>query len=78
MLPTMILFGLALGRWWKVTVPLAALVWPAILLAGEVELDRSKLADAAILGLANAAVGAAVYLAVAGLVGIVARSLRRS
>lgn len=74
----MILFGLALGRWWKLTIPLAAVVWPGILLAGQAELDRSELAGAAILGLANGAVGAAAYLAVAGLVGIVARSLRRS
>jgi hypothetical protein len=78
MIPTMILFGLVLGRWWKVTVPLAAVTWPLLLVMSDVDLDRSEVAAAAILGVANAAVGAALYLAVAALVGVVVRSLRRS
>jgi hypothetical protein len=78
MIPTMILFGLALGRWWKVTVPLAAVTWPLLLVMSDIDLDRSELAAAAILGVANAAVGAALCLAAAGLVGVVVRSLRRS
>ena len=78
MIPTMILFGLVLGRWWKVTVPLAALTWPLLLFMSDSDLDRSEMATAAILGLANAAVGAALFLAAVVLVGMVARSLHRS
>ena len=78
MIPTMILFGFALGRWWKATVPIAAVGWPLLLVMSDIDLDRSEVADAAILGMANAAVGAALYLAAAGLVGVVVRSLRRS
>jgi hypothetical protein len=78
MIPTMMLFGLVLGRWWKVTVPLAAVTWPLLLVMSDVDLDRSDIETAAILGVANAAVGAALYLAVAALVGVVVRSLRRS
>lgn len=78
MIPTMILFGLVLGRWWKVTVPLAAVTWPLLLVMSDVDLDRSEMAAAAILGVANAAVGAVVCLAAASVVGIVVRSLRRS
>jgi hypothetical protein len=78
MIPTMILFGLVLGRWWKVTVPLAAVTWPLLLVMSDIDLDRSEMATVAILGVANAAVGAASYIAAAGLVGIVARSLHRS
>ncbi len=78
MIPTMILFGLALGRWWKVTVPLAAVTWPLLLVMSDIDLDRSEMAAVAILSVANAAVGAALYLAAAGLVGVVVRSLRRS
>lgn len=78
MIPTMILFGFVLGRWWKVTVPLAAVTWPLLLVTSDSNLDRSEMATAAILGLANAAVGAALYLAAVVLVGMVARSLHRS
>ena len=78
MIPTMILFGFVLGRWWKVTVPLAAVTWPLFLIMSDSDLKRSEMATAAILGLANAAVGAALYLAAVVLVGMVARSLRRS
>jgi hypothetical protein len=78
MIPTMILFGLVLGRWWKVTVPLAAVTWPLLLVMSDIDLDRSEMAVSAFLGVANAAVGAALYLAAAGLVGVVVRSLRHS
>jgi len=74
----MILFGLVLGRWWKVTVPLAAVTWPLLLVMSDIDLDRSEMAVAAFLGVANAAVGALLYLAAAGLVGVVVRSLRHS
>jgi hypothetical protein len=78
MIPTMILFGFVLGRWWKVTVPLAAVAWPLLLLADGIHLDRWEAIEAAFLGAANAAVGAAGFLAVAGLARMALRSIRRS
>ena len=65
MVPTMILFGFAFGRWWKVSVPVAAVVWPIVLAADGIELDVGLAFGAASLGAANAAAGAAVFTAVA-------------
>ena len=68
MIPAMIMFGFVLGRWWKVTVPFAAVTWPLVLILSGIDLDRSETAGAAILGVVDATVGAALHLAVAGLV----------
>lgn len=70
MIPTMILFGLVLGRWWKSTLVAAAIVWPllaspALLQAGA---GIGGFAAAALLGVANAAVGVAVHQSVLALV----------
>lgn len=74
----MILFGFVLGRWWKVSLPLAAVAWPSLLLISGIHLDPSEIVGAAILGIGNATVGTACFLAVAGLVRSAARSFRRS
>ena len=55
MIPTMILFGLVLGRWWKSAIAAGAVVWPAILVL-------------AALGAANTAAGVAVHQAALRLV----------
>jgi hypothetical protein len=52
MIPTMILFGLVLGRWWKASI----------------ELTGSEMLGAAFLGAVNAAFGAVVYQVTARLV----------
>ncbi len=35
MIPTMILFGLVTGYWWKFALPAAAVIWPTLLLASD-------------------------------------------
>lgn len=67
MIPTVILFGLVLGRWWRPTLLLAAFVWPAILVADGVMDVEAGLLAAAGLGALNAAVGILIHQAVLGL-----------
>ncbi|MEH1169496.1 hypothetical protein V6V47_29365 [Micromonospora sp. CPCC 205539] len=61
MIPTMILFGLAFGHWWRSTLVAAALIWPALMLASQVTTVEIGLLGAAGLGVANAAVGVLVH-----------------
>lgn len=62
MIPTMILFGLVFGRWWRLSLVAAALGWPALLVAGGVmDVDVPLLAEAAGLAVANTAVGVLVH-----------------
>ena len=68
MIPTMIVFGLLLGRWWKTALIAAAIFWPALLLVTDVlqnppagqSLVTSTLLAAG-LGALNAAVGVGVH-----------------
>ncbi len=60
MIPTMILLGLVLSRWWKPALAVAAAGWPALLLATGV-IDLSQVPGAALFGVANAAVGVGIY-----------------
>jgi hypothetical protein len=65
MIPTVIVFGLVFGHWWKPTLVAAALLWPALLLAtGVIGLD-AQLLGAALFGLVNAGVGVAIHQGVA-------------
>ena len=77
MIPSMILLGLVLGRWWRTALVTSAVVWlllawgpvrdaPGALLPG--------LALAVLAGVANAAVGVAVHQA---LLWVVRRGVRR-
>jgi len=63
----MILFGLVLGRWWRTTLVLAALLWP-VLVRGAVQEGPGDLVTglllASALGVANATVGVAIHQAV--------------
>ncbi|GAA6527867.1 hypothetical protein [Intrasporangium sp. DVR] len=61
MIPTMILFGLVLGRWWPVTLLVAAFGWPALLVATDVVSVNAGLIAAAALALVNAGVGVLIY-----------------
>jgi hypothetical protein len=56
MIPTMILLGLVLGRWWKVALVAAAIGWPVLLLATGTDAPADLVTGAA-LGVANACVG---------------------
>ena len=72
MIPTMILFGLVLGRWWKSAIVAGAVLWAvSLLLAGIV--GGAYVVSAAAFGAAHTAVGVAVHQATLWLV----RSIRR-
>lgn len=74
MIPTMILFGLILGRWWRPTLILAAMLWPAMLVADDVMDVEAGLLAAASLSVLNAGVGILAHQAFLWLV----RHSRRS
>ena len=61
MIPTMILFGLVFGRWWRVTLMAAALGWPLLRVATDVAGIDSTLIGAAALAVVNAGVGVLVH-----------------
>lgn len=73
MIPTMIVFGLVFGRWWRLSLAAAVIVWPLILVTTGVMSIELGLAGAAAVGLVNAAAGVAVHQIVLRLV----RLLRR-
>ena len=68
MIPTMILFGLVTGRWWRLALIAAAIVWPVLLLVDGVVGISADLLAAALFGVVNAAVGVAVHQALLWLV----------
>lgn len=61
MIPTMILFGLIFGRWWRVTLVAAALAWPLLLVVTDVAGIDPTLLGAAALAVVNSAVGVLVH-----------------
>ena len=64
MIPTLIVFGLVFGRWWRVSLAVAAVGWPAVLVAGDVMELEAGLAGAAGLAVLNTGVGVLVHHAV--------------
>lgn len=69
MIPTVILWGLVFGRWWKATLIGSAIAWPAVLVIdGAVGAWSGQLLAAALLAVVNAAVGVAVHQGVLWLV----------
>ena len=78
-IPTMIVFGLVVGRWWKSALIGGAVLWPVILtfvgMASHADvLDVAVLLSAAGLGAANTAVGVAVHQSILWLI----RRIRRN
>jgi hypothetical protein len=63
MIPTLILWGLVSGRWWRFSVIAASVGWPVALVATEVIGVGSELIGAAILAAANTFVGVIVHQA---------------
>ena len=64
MVPTLLLLGLVLGRWWRTTLLIAVLGWPLLLLVdGTIEPGRN-VAGAALVALVNAGIGVLVHQAV--------------
>ncbi|HEX6328718.1 MAG TPA: hypothetical protein VFZ72_19280 [Jiangellaceae bacterium] len=64
MIPTLILFGLVFGRWWRLSLAVAAMGWPATLVAGGVMELEVGLVGAAGLAILNTGVGVLVHHAV--------------
>lgn len=61
MIPTMILFGVVFGRWWRITLVAAAVAWPLLLVATDVAGVSTSLIGAATLALLNAGVGVLIH-----------------
>lgn len=73
MIPSMIIFGLLAGRWWKTALVLGAVGWAAVVFfTGAI--TASQIPVAALFGLVNTGVGVAIHQGVLWL----ARRLRRS
>lgn len=60
-IPTLILFGLAFGRWWRSSIAVAAVGWPALLVATGVMAFGPGLLGAAGLAIANTAIGVLIH-----------------
>jgi hypothetical protein len=76
-IPTLILFGLVFGHWWRTTLAVAFVGWPVLLLASGVDIELGSLPAAAGLGAANAAVGILIHQVVWRLVRAVTSAARR-
>ncbi len=61
MIPTLILFGLVFGRWWRSTLIAAAIGWPVLLLATGVMHAGTGLLGAAAWAIVNTGAGVAVH-----------------
>ena len=61
MIPTMLLFGLVLGRWWKTCLVVGTLGWPLLLWFDNIIESPTEFLGAAALAALNTAVGVAVH-----------------
>jgi hypothetical protein len=57
MIPTLLLVGVVLGRWWRIVVPLAVIGWVVLLIATDVGSGLSFAVEAGLLAAANVIVG---------------------
>ncbi|HEX6335595.1 MAG TPA: hypothetical protein VFZ85_01455 [Jiangellaceae bacterium] len=64
MIPTLIVFGLVFGRWWRLSLAVAAVGWPAALVAGDVMELEVGLVGAAGVAVLNTGAGVLVHHAV--------------
>lgn len=78
MIPTMILFGLVFGRWWKSALVAATILWPTLLWAEDVITTPGEAIAAAVLGVLNSAVGVGTHQFVLGLVRVARHQWCRS
>ncbi len=68
MVPTLLLFGLLLGRWWRPTLLIAAVGWPLLLLAQGIIEPGRNLAGAAGIAVVNTGIGILLHQGVRRLV----------
>jgi len=60
-IPTLLLIGLALGRWWRVVIPLATIGWAIALIVTDTGSGLGFALGAGLLAAANLAVGVLVF-----------------
>ena len=68
MIPTVILLGLLLGRWWKTALVVGTSAWTALLWTQGLVPTAPEVLGAAALALANTAVGVTIHRLVLALV----------
>ena len=61
MIPTLILFGLVFGRWWRLSLAAAAVGWPVVLVVDDTMDVEVGLLGAASLAVINAGVGVLLH-----------------
>ena len=61
MIPTLIMFGLVFGRWWRLTLVTAALGWPILLVLSDVMSVELGLLGAAGLAVINTGIGVLIH-----------------
>ena len=59
MIPSLILAGLLIGRWW--TVPLAMVAWPAVLISAGTGSELSVITGGALIAVPNVALGVGLH-----------------
>lgn len=65
MIPVLLFVGAVLGRWWRATLIIAAVGWPALLVATDVMHLEPDLLAAAALAVGNVGVGLLLHHAIA-------------
>jgi hypothetical protein len=60
-IPTLILFGLVFGRWWRSALVAATLGWAVVLVVGDVTGVEPELLGASGLAMANTGVGVLIH-----------------
>jgi hypothetical protein len=60
-IPTLILFGLVFGRWWRLSLATAAVGWPVLLVVDDTMDVEVGLLGAAGLAVINAGIGVLVH-----------------
>lgn len=71
MIPTLLLVGLVLGRWWRVVIPLATVGWPVLLIVTGVDSGLDFGVAAGLLAVANVGIGVLLNQVVRRLVRLV-------
>ncbi|MBG0567318.1 hypothetical protein [Actinoplanes aureus] len=61
MIPTLILFGLVAGRWWRTTLLAGTLGWPILLLAQDIVRPGAGLLPVFLLAVVNTGAGVLVH-----------------
>jgi hypothetical protein len=63
-IPTLLLVGLVLGKWWRVVIPVGTVAWVVVLVATDTGSGTAFAAGAALFGAINLTVGVLVNQAV--------------